>query len=261
MAARRHQDRHHSPAGLSHPGDPAGGPDLGGRDQARCADDDRGAGARRFHLRRDRQAAAAPEDHRGGCHLRDLHPLGPGLLHAYPDAAGEGDRGFHQVHQLPLPVYRHDHRRQYPGHGPGGADQGLPEDLRAPGGRLRCGGLRGHAGRHPARPRRLSHVLFPGRPDHGRRRRRGGDPALHRLRRHPRPGPGRRVRAGSASRHARQPDGDRAGRHPQCRGQADAASHRRGPPATGPGQTTSPPPRSRTRPWTRRRWARPPSPP
>ena len=85
---------------------------------------------------------------------------------------------FHQVHQLPLPVYRHDHRRQYPGHGPGGADQGLPEDLRAPGGRLRCGGLRGHAGRHPARPRRLSHVLFPGRPDHGRRRRRGGDPAL-----------------------------------------------------------------------------------
>ena len=74
-----------------------------------------------------------------------------------------------------------DHRRQHPRHGPAGAGQGLPEDLRAARRRLHRGGRRRHRGRHGAGPGRLPHLLLHRGPDHGRRRRRGGDPAVDRL--------------------------------------------------------------------------------
>ena len=99
-----------------------------------------------------------------------------------PDADREVDHRLHQVHQLPLPVHRLHHRRLHPGHGPPGPDQGLPEDLRAARARLDRGGPRRHAGRHAAGPGRLPHLLLHRRADHGRRRRRGRDPALDRLR-------------------------------------------------------------------------------
>ena len=203
VAPRRHQDRHHSAPGLPHPGDPPRRPRPGGRDQARRADHDRRAGHGRLHLRGDRQADSDPEEHRRRRDLRDLHPLGARLLRPGAAADGEGDHRLHQVHQLPLHLHRHDHRRLDPRHGSRRPDQGLPQDLRAAGDRLGGGGPRRHAGRHAAGPRPLQDVLLHRRADHGGRRRRGRDPALHRLRGDPGHAAGRRLRAGAAAGDAR----------------------------------------------------------
>ena len=82
-----------------------------------------------------------------------------------------------------------------------------------------------------ARARRLPHVLLHRRADHGRRRRRGRDPALDRLFADPAPAAGRSVRPGAAAGDARQPDRDPAVGHAQLRRQEISAPHRRRAPA------------------------------
>ena len=123
------------------------------------------------------------------------------------------DHRLHQGQQLPLPVHRRDHRRQHPGHGPPGADHGLPEDLR-PAGRRLDGGGRASAARSARRwAWALYHTFFyivvpimAGGVGEGAIPLSIGYAADHA------PAAGRPVRPGAAAGDAGQPDGDHPGR-------------------------------------------------
>ena len=92
----------------------------------------------------------------------------------------EADRRIHQGLELPLSLYRRDHPRQHLRNGPAGASQELLEDLRPT--RCRYGRRhRGHAYWRSPRARCLPNLLFHRDPNHGRRRRRGGNPVVDRL--------------------------------------------------------------------------------
>ncbi len=88
-----------------------------------------------------------------------------------------------------------------------------------------------HGGRRGDGHERLSYVLLRGRPDHGRRRGRGRDPAVDRLLDAAGPGAGRSVRAGAAAGDDGQPHRHPACGFPELRRQALPASDRRGPAA------------------------------
>ena len=158
--------------------------------------------------------------------------------HLLPASILDSVKDFTKDFELPVPVHFLHHRRQHPGDGPRRPDQGLPQDIHSAGRGLGRRRHRRDAGRRPARPRRLSHVLLCRGPDHGRRRRRRSDPALDRLFANPAPAAGRSVCAGIAAGDARQPDRHSAGGYAQLCRQEISASHRRRAPATGRARRT-----------------------
>ncbi len=154
----------------------------------------------------------------------DLPPLDSGRARA-------GGYGIHQIQQFPVPVHRRGDRRQHPQHGPPHLDQGFLETVRADGGGLGRGAAGRHGRRYRARARRAPHLADDRRSGHGRRRRRGRDPVVGRLRRAVASAAGPAVRGGLAGGHVRQPDRDFDRRHLELRRQALSALDRRGPPA------------------------------
>ena len=199
----------------------------------RYPDGDRPAVDGRLYLRRTGQANSDHPQYRRGGDLRHFHPV----LSCIPSFVAGLDPGFgqglHQGFELSVPVHFLHHRRQHPGNGSRRPDQGLPQDIRSAGRGLARRRSGRNAGRRPARPRRLPHVLLRRGPDHGRRRGRRRDSALDRLFADPSPAAGRPVRAGIAAGDAGQPDGHSAVGHAQLCRQEVSASDRRGTPATG----------------------------
>ena len=215
-----YKDRDHPDPGVRDPVRASGGVHLYRRHQGRGLDDDRRAGHRGLHLRRNRQAHPDTAQHRFRGDLRDLHSLGACLLQADPAPDREIDHRVHQVHQLPLPLHRLHHRRQHPGDGSQGSGEGLRQDIRAARARLDRGGRGRNPGRDHAGARRPPQLLLCRASHHGRRRRRRRDSAFDRVFGNPAPTAGRRVRADPAADHARQPDCDHPVRYSELRRQA-----------------------------------------
>ena len=195
VETRRVPHRHRAVAGLCCARRPRRILHSAGREGGkRSADDDRRPRSRRVRLRRNRQATAGDPQPRRGGDLRHLCAVLPGVRAPPPGGDGEADRRVHEGVQLPLSLHRRDHRRQHLRHGPAGADQGLPEDLRPARCRFDRRRHRRHAHRRSPWARRLPHLLLHRDPDHGGRRRRGGDPAVDRLCRDSSSGAGDAVR-------------------------------------------------------------------
>ena len=133
--------------------------------------------------------AAAPGRRRDFCHLHSVLPGLPPLASAGGDQDGDG---LHEIHGLPLPVHRRDHRRQHLGYGPAHAHPGVFQDRDSHRSRNDPGRAdRDPGGRGPGFGRQAC-VFLRRHSDHGRGSGRGGDSALDRLCGHPAPGAGRK---------------------------------------------------------------------